>query len=534
MGRTKAGKSTLHATVTGEGWDGIGIGKQRTTRYNRIYEWKNIRIIDTPGIGAPGGESDEEIAQTIVDESDVICYVVTDDSIQASEFEFMKVLKDRTKPLIVLLNVKKNLKDPRRLEHFLKNPSKLFPTGKNGIDGHINRIRRYAQEHYSNSYLEVEPVMLLAAQIASQQKDQKQSSKLLEASRIQNFLNSLRMAIVDYGPIRRSQTLLGSTVHSIEEPLNWIRAQAEAYHQQAETIANQRDRLKAEFDKALEDVQSNLKVKIRSIFSELNQSLDTFAVEHWEKSAEDIEEAWKSKLKQYELNQQLEALVKEAQNELEVRTKETLEEIGTELELLFSFQAKTTDLDVKGQSFFEKNETALKIGVVVLSAAASFVVSPFAALAVGSIASYFAKKIKSKAKRQKEAVNNIRTQLVKQLSDNEEQVLKQTQEQLSKCSATIATSVDDYFKQLSSGLDQIADCLQKAENELSQISYILNTAYASRILQWATGRNQKVKRVERQFGEEIQIWPTSRSTKHSLQKSTEELSQILQETIIIH
>ena len=55
MGKTKAGKSTLHAIITNDGWDAIGVGKQRTTRFNRVYEWTNIRVIDTPGIGAPGG-----------------------------------------------------------------------------------------------------------------------------------------------------------------------------------------------------------------------------------------------------------------------------------------------------------------------------------------------------------------------------------------------------------------------------------------------------------------------------------------------
>lgn len=62
---TKAGKSTLHSILTEQGWDAIGVGKQRTTRSNRFYTWNNIRIIDTPGIGAPGGKSDEEIAESI-------------------------------------------------------------------------------------------------------------------------------------------------------------------------------------------------------------------------------------------------------------------------------------------------------------------------------------------------------------------------------------------------------------------------------------------------------------------------------------
>ncbi|MHC5718975.1 MAG: GTPase, partial [Nostoc sp.] len=140
MGKTKAGKSTLHAIMTGEGWDSIGVGKQRTTRLNRVYELENIRIIDTPGIGAPGGKTDEEIAQSVIHEADVICYVVTNDSIQETEFGFLRLLKENAKPLIVLLIVHKNFRDSRRgpyeLDKFLKNPDKLFALdGTSGLGG---------------------------------------------------------------------------------------------------------------------------------------------------------------------------------------------------------------------------------------------------------------------------------------------------------------------------------------------------------------------------------------------------------------
>lgn len=150
LGRTKAGKSTLHSIITQEGWESIGVGKQRTTRFNRVYQWKNIRIIDTPGIGAAdaGGRTDEEIAKSIVDEADVICYVITDDSIQETEFKLLGQLKEKAKPLIILLNLKNNLRDIRLLQRFLKNPNKLFSLeGKSGISGHIKRIRRYANQH---------------------------------------------------------------------------------------------------------------------------------------------------------------------------------------------------------------------------------------------------------------------------------------------------------------------------------------------------------------------------------------------------
>src|SRR6478672_2949793 len=185
MGRTKAGKSTLHAIVTDDGWDAIGVGKQRTTRFNRVYEWKNIRIIDTPGIGAPGGKSDEEIAKSIIDESDVICYVVTNDSIQESEFAFLRLLKEKAKPLIILLNVKNNLRDSRRLEHFLANPEKLFAVdGQSNLGGHIERIRRYAKQNYANDYFEIIPVMLLAAQMSREEEHEEIKDQLFQASQM--------------------------------------------------------------------------------------------------------------------------------------------------------------------------------------------------------------------------------------------------------------------------------------------------------------------------------------------------------------
>jgi tRNA U34 5-carboxymethylaminomethyl modifying GTPase MnmE/TrmE/uncharacterized tellurite resistance protein B-like protein len=258
MGKTKAGKSTLHAIVTNDGWEAIGVGKQRTTRCNRVYEWKNIRIIDTPGIDAPGGKSDEEIAESVIEESDVICYVVTNDSIQTTEFEFLHRLKKKAKPLIVLLNVKKNLRDSRHLEHFLKNPDKAFEMkGQSSLGGHIERIRRYAKEHYANDYFAIVPVMLLAAQLSREPEHENRKEELFKASRMQDFLDSIRESLIQYGTIRRSQTLLGSTVGAINTPDNWVKEQSQAYGQLAETIQSKREEIRKKIDIAFKDSRSN-------------------------------------------------------------------------------------------------------------------------------------------------------------------------------------------------------------------------------------------------------------------------------------
>ena len=190
MGKSKAGKSTLHAIITGEGWEAIGVGKQNTTRLNRVYEWKNIRIIDTPGIAAPDGAEYQKIAETIIDESDVMCFVVTNNNQQKSEFEFLKQLKKKGKPLLVLMNVQENLTSEIRLRRFLEKPNEIFSDDKAKLGGHFDRIRRDAKEYYGTAEFPIIPVQLMAARLARQEIDQIKSNHLMKASRLQSFLGT--------------------------------------------------------------------------------------------------------------------------------------------------------------------------------------------------------------------------------------------------------------------------------------------------------------------------------------------------------
>jgi uncharacterized tellurite resistance protein B-like protein len=277
MGKTKAGKSTLHAVVTGEGWNAIGVGKQRTTRYNRVYEWKNIRIIDTPGIGAPGGKSDEEVAESVIDESDVICYVVTNDSVQESEFKFLEVLEANAKPLIVLMNLKRNLRDSRFLKGFLESPDKLFAMqGNNTLQGHFNRIRTYAEKHYRNNAFEIIPVMLLAAQMSKEKEHNEIKEKLLEASRLRDFLDIIRESIVTNGTIRRSQTFLGSTAGKIGMPLEQINLEIKAYQHLLSELKKKRDRVRQEVNSQEDNARRLLQNKVKTIFKRLESCGESF------------------------------------------------------------------------------------------------------------------------------------------------------------------------------------------------------------------------------------------------------------------
>ncbi|MDJ0531573.1 MAG: 50S ribosome-binding GTPase [Xenococcaceae cyanobacterium MO_207.B15] len=545
MGRTKAGKSTLHSIITQDGWESIGVGKQRTTRFNRVYQWKNIRIIDTPGIGAAdaGGKNDEEIAKSIIDEADVICYVVTNDSIQETEFQFLKLLKERAKLLIILLNIKYNLRDSRRLQHFLKNPDKLFALeGKSGIGGHIDRIRRYANQYYANDYFPIVPVMLLAAQLSSELEHQENKDKLFKASRIQDFLDSICKSLIKHGTIRRSQTFLGSTVGSIEHPNNWVRKQKQNYQQLIYTLKNKRQTIHRDIHKAETDALEFQQQQIESVFRDAFNAIQGFAEDHWnEKDENRLNRGWKQKLNGIKFEQRIKNSCEEAADRFNEQVKESLEEIGKELQLIS--QLNSSNFSLKSQDSFD-TQKLLTIGGSVLGVAGgflTFVVPPvgIAVMIVGGLINFIGSFWKSRKQKRLEAITNISSSLESQMKEQKQSILKQTQSNLSKYCFNVFDNVNQYFDDLIQGLEAISSKLEQAQRSLDATVNYLNYGYAKRIVDWATEQNDTltiknakttIAKVKRNFGRSIDI---KTQTNIELKKSCDEMKQILQEDISI-
>jgi len=545
MGKTKAGKSTLHAVITGEGWEAIGVGKQRTTRYNRVYEWKNIRIIDTPGIGAPDGKTDEEIAESIIEESDVICYVVTNDSIQEKELSFLKVLKDKTKPLVILINPKNNLREPKRLENFLKSPDKLFAIeGQSGLGGHIERIRRYARKYYANDYFSIIPVMLLAAQISRETEDQKRKEELFDASRLQDFLDAIRVSLIQHGRIRRSQTLLGSTVGSIESPLGWITQQAQAYEQLSNTLKNKREVFQKDIQRSESDALDVLQQLIETDFQSALNAVQAFAEDHWDANEIKMKLGWEQKLKLIKFEELLTAAQQEAIQKFTQEVQQVLEEIGSDLQLIP--QLRNTGFKFTEQDSHPFNRDFIQIGGMLIAAVAGILplfgiplIIGGALVAVGAIASLLTGHFKSRDQKRREAVQTISESLMKQLTQQRQITLQQAEDTFRKYCRSVAFNIDEYFDELIGGLDAIAQELEQAKRKLSDSKNYLNRAYAKRIVDWCCDQSEplteqsiskSIVRVSRNFGRTMKIY-----TKASIpsQKSQDEMREVLQELVSI-
>lgn len=542
LGKTKAGKSTLHAVVTGGGWDGIGKGGQRTTQYNRVYEWRNLRIIDTPGIGAAedDGRSDEEIAESVVDEADIVCFVVTDDSQQQSEFAFLERLKQKAKPLIILLNVKSNLDNSKRVERFLRNPDRVFKMeGDNDLLGHVNRIRRYTKESYGNDFFDIIPTQLYAAQLARRQDDSEYGEKLWAASRIQDFLNGLQMALVRNGPIRRSQTLLGSTVCDIRNTATKLNQHSESASELAKTLSQKKSKALRDIDKAAEDAKESADHRVRDLFEELRREIPDFAERHWDDKENQLTSAWERRIEEFKLNDRLQELSADTGRELTENVQAILSELGREMENIGALSASTGSISGEEDTIGWRGIMGVG-GALVSLGGAALAFTPLGwgvALAVGivgGIVSVIGSFFTSKAEKRRKAANKISQELCNQVNKQEKDILEKVNDSLSQSVETMVGDIGQYFELLIEGLKKVTSTCEDQHKALVRTVDEINAEFARRILEWLAGdsmdRIPSVQGVEREPGRRMTIHTDAPVETN---QSEEAIQKVLQEELVV-
>jgi len=294
MGRTKAGKSTFHKVVTHEEDDDIGVGKLRTTRFNRSFYWENIRIVDTPGIGAPGGKTDTETASSIIDEADLICYIVTDDSIQTTEFDFLRPLKERSKPLFIILNIKGDLDHPKRLERFLKDPLKWRnEKGRDDIQGHFDRINDALGDKYDMSMVEIIPLQLYAAILMNQpgRFSDEEKNQLLLGSNIQEYVRKVKKSIYRTGSLKKTQNIYDGCSYQINQVKGELIVKRDSINHRIELVDKSLDSILSFVDKEKANVEARIDTAITTTFQRLRNNAAHFAEQYYDEK-NDLSSKW--------------------------------------------------------------------------------------------------------------------------------------------------------------------------------------------------------------------------------------------------
>lgn len=489
MGRTKAGKSTLHKVITQQENDDIGVGKLRTTRYNRSWYWNKLRIVDTPGIGAPGGEADTEIAKSIIDEADVVCYVVTSDSIQETEFDFFSTIKERNKPLYIILNVKSNLNQAIRLKRFIANPDDWrLGDGPQSIKGHIERIHDKLDGKYNMDAVRIIPIHLLAAQIAlSGEQDSKTSKILFDASNISEFTNSVKKEVQLSGSLKKSLSVIDGTSYQINTIWHKIYADLKSLKEGNEVLKKKQARNYTFFKNELTQVEQYLKTVFQVTRNDLRNRASAFAHEHYDD--EDAGKAWSNDAVVKSLNKSLEQQIQERFNDLNEKIKSELEEMIMDMRIFLA--TDNIGSNVSGESV-TNTRFAAKMFVSVISAAL-FVWNPLGwsvamLTVVGIIGSFLSSLFTSKSEKIRKATDKLRKQLYDSIDSGIDKNLKQVLENTRKSINDTYKSIDSVLKAYTKNADDIITDMDRLVKQVQEKENAINSLVSLRILDFV-GKN---------------------------------------------
>ena len=517
MGRTKAGKSTFHKIITQEKNDDIGVGKLRTTRYNRSWYWDKLRIVDTPGIGAPGGDVDTEIAKSIIDEADLICYIVTSDAIQETEFDFFETIKERNKPLYIILNVKSNLTESIRLKRFLRDPHRWREcNGPQSIQGHFDRIRERLDGKYNMDAVKVIPIHLLAAQLAMQEKESNPENykSLIEGSNIMEFIRSVKKEVYESGSLKKSLSVIDSTAYQIHLFHQQLQSDIVQLKKSTELLKKKNNSLKVFFQSESSKLTSNIDKLFNSTQVELNNYAASFADTNYENK--NVGKTWEEdsvvRNKISYLNEQ----IKTSLNRFNKEVKERIEEISSDIKFIDKI---SSTVSVQTDTI-HNTKSGVRIAGTICAIIFTNLWNPLGWGALGAligssiiaaVVGFFTSLFESKGEKIKKAKKKLREQLYENIEENIKTYKKETLDKIhssislmnNRLKNLLGTSIDE-VEQLIRILEDIQEkCIGKEQN--------INALISLRILEYVHKEPFAVKKFSQLQEKEIrQMFPVER------------------------
>ena len=324
FGRTKAGKSTIRETLSHGDGSTIGKGGQRTTREVHEYQWRGLRLIDTPGIEAYQGEEDTAKADDIIDQSDMILFLTTDDSVQMGEFNAIQKFKEIHKYFVVLLNVKERLNTLEDIEEFLDNSQDIFDE-KRLSELHLH-IVDYTKQQLGIEKIDIVDIHARAAFLSIQDEYTKFSGQLWDLSRIEKVYNLICDDIFNNGVKRRIGTFFDGTDHfflQIEEALSEIQDSLKSH---LKLLENKEKNIDSIFYDSIKDGDKKIETEINKTFFQFKQRISYFVdnsigTEKAQKNWEDLTQEYKVKLEQ---------LTEQIFSEILINLKDNLKEFERE------------------------------------------------------------------------------------------------------------------------------------------------------------------------------------------------------------
>lgn len=339
FGRTKAGKSTLREALTNGNGDSIGKGAQRTTRDIKEYTWNNLRIIDTPGIAAYNGQEDVKIAESVINETDVILFLVTNDSVQQSEFEKLIELRTQNKPIVILLNVKEDIEDEFDREDFLEECDNIVSL--EGQKGNVDRIKGYCKQYLGTDKIEIIPIHAMAAYESIRTNDEQLKKQLYNASKINKVKYMLREMIINQGKQKRIQTFRDDFIYYLNSLESIFWNSYKEIRPRIQYIKTKHNEIKGWFNQFKIKGSNEIDSEVSKIYAELISKVDDFVDNYAGNNQAEV--VWNNKLKEFQLEKKLKKIYEDLLEEAERYLNEFQRQMNFDINS-FNFSGELDDI----------------------------------------------------------------------------------------------------------------------------------------------------------------------------------------------
>jgi len=335
VGQYSSGKSTIISAITGD--KSIKIDADVATDKVTEYQWKNIILMDTPGILAGKVEKHDERTKEALKNSDLIVYVLTSQLFDDIIFEnfidlaYNQRLKDK-----MLIAVNKMSMENGDIDELTKN--------------YYNSIKTIFKER--NYEFDFEIVFIDAADYIEGQDDQ--DEEFIQLSNFNTFLKTLNSFIEKKGIIKKQ---FDSPIRLLKNSIANITI--------SQTDPNIQIVLKQSInriDKAKQDIQSKINITLSNLKSKIindgNKLIDLIG-DSDQKTFENAE-------KEFEENTEknIKNVIDQCKKILEDEEKEIIEEFDVfgnkdsikNLENVINQKLKTGNLNVKELNNLEKQK----------------------------------------------------------------------------------------------------------------------------------------------------------------------------------
>ncbi|MDB9375082.1 GTPase [Nodularia sphaerocarpa] len=489
FGRTKAGKSTLRETLTRGNGSTIGKGSQRTTRDVKEYYWQGLRLLDTPGIEAYEGEDDTKQANDVIDQSDIVLFLTSDDSVQPGEFEAMAQLQEISKYFAVILNVKHDISNGLEdLQMFIDIPEMVFDEER--LSQHQHHIHNHIQEFLQLDDVDITCIHAQAGFLSTKEEYQEYSSQLWELSKIEKLYSLITYQIYANGQNLRLSTFSDSLIKFISEIYQKLCVAKEELDKQRNLMGEQKQKIRKIFDEI--KAEGNLKIKSQCEFlsNQIEKQIGPFVDKYAETDIEARKKEWQRIVNQ----KHIEAMMKGVINEIFLYSKEKLLEFEHEYE----YDVNNIKIDLENLNIrdIRQDDTGkwIKLAGVAIGAVGAvavlatnwwnpggWVVAAGLVSTAASVGSGFAGEWKSREddKNYKKNIQEEKQSLIKQVNENKKATVKSYQDcletNIKQYQNQTLEQVDVYIK----GLFAIIQDLDHAIAEIIKIKQEINSDFSN-------------------------------------------------------